>query len=91
MAALEKSLPTVGGDPQVLISHPPLPGNFPLADLQFKNTRGDFRPVSDTGKYFKLNTQLFPSAYFRHLYCKFDTFLCVTICFIIVLLTMLRL
>jgi hypothetical protein len=30
---LEKLLPTVAGEPQILIIHTPLPGNFPLADL----------------------------------------------------------
>jgi hypothetical protein len=33
MAALEKSLPIFGGEPQILLIHSPLPGNFPIADL----------------------------------------------------------
>jgi hypothetical protein len=31
--ALEKLLTKIGGEPKIQIIHPPLPGNFPLADV----------------------------------------------------------
>jgi hypothetical protein len=45
---LEKSLPNIIGKSRILKIDSPPPGNFRIADLQFKNTRGDFRPEADT-------------------------------------------
>jgi len=42
--ALEKLLPTFDDEFQILIIHPPLPGNFPKADVHKSNCWGWIRP-----------------------------------------------
>jgi hypothetical protein len=45
--ALEKLLANNVGKSRILKIDSPPPGNFPIADLQFKNMRVDFQPTAD--------------------------------------------